>query len=844
MESVGEKAFGLACLPPAWTLPFVVVSSELLTAYRNATDVERSRLIGGWSKHVQDAAARIGLRPQDSTLVRSSAISESLDERGRYHSTSGILREVDRALDACLSQLARDEELRAAQVHLIIQREIKPISAKGHLSNERRCYEEARDWLGEFEDLEHEYAETFRVNLRRWRREDHVATESKPLSCNLKALVQKVLSIPAWWGYRQGLRLHFEWVWDGQHVSIVQVDQAKGAPGIDPTKDPSFTQRRVPGYEPRCLARITAEHASKYNKIRNAHTYLHLGLPVADLFILDNPAILDTILLGNPTQTLVDDIVALVPGSLVIRTDIATDDTHKRQLLPRTNEVRNVDAATDFMRDTLRTMRAGGVTEPIAFIFHTFIPAAASAFTYAAPGQRKVRIEALWGLPEGLYYNSHDQIEVDTGSKDINAIQPDRLSVLRITKRPRFKRYFVAPDSNGNWVTKQIGQPWDWRLSIQKSTWIREIAWQSRRIAEFEQRPVSIMWFIGVPRWASKQPVFPWYHEPFDYERIGRAQASRRKTPFDRSCVIHTRADVDLLRREATATGTRVRHIRIQPREEVLLRDKDLLKTIGELAKQINAVILLEGGTLSHAYYQLMQTKAVVEVAHPFDIPEDAQEFNKLVRDHIPTRIRHGGELVRVRKLTGDPLLRALREKLVEEAFEVLDARNHDTIIEELADVEEVIDAILKQLKSKRRQLRTQQGTKRSRVGGFEQGYILVDTSNPSPGDPVVDEAVLPLTLTTATTSLDSAPQPVNPVKTSILAKWGDRRDHVSASEQLLSLVVSLVHEPWSADSREITLGGDNNEVVRARVRGKRIGATLQLEVSVFIPPRQLRLLE
>ncbi|MFZ1058045.1 MAG: nucleoside triphosphate pyrophosphohydrolase [Candidatus Rokuibacteriota bacterium] len=589
---------------------------------------------------------------------------------------------------------------------------------------------------------------------------------------------------------------------------------------------------------------MTAEYASRYNKIRNVHTYLELGLPVADLFVLDDPLILDSLLLGTPVQALVDDLAALVPRSLVIRTDIATDDTLKRQLLPRTNEVRDVDPALDFMRRTLQALRNGGVTERVAFILHNFIPATAAAFAYAAPGQRKVRIEALWGLPEGLYYNSHDKIEVDTGSKDLSAIKPHRLGVFRITKRPRFKRYFVAPDSDGNWVTKQVAEPWDWRLSIQKEAWIRAVAWYSRRIAETERRSVSIMWFIGVAPWASKQPIFPWYHESFDYERMPRVYASRRKTPFDQSHVIRTRADIDFLRREAAAAHTRVRQIRIQPREDELLRDRQLLKTIGELARKINAVILLEGGTLSHAYYQLVQTKAVVEVANPFDLPEETQDFNKLVRDLIPTRIMQGGEVIRVRRLTGDPLLRALREKLVEEAFEALDASHHDTIMEELADIEEVIDAVLKQLKSRRRQLHVRQAEKRSRVGGFKGGYVLLDTSNPPPVDPGAGEGLLPLPHDTADASDDIIFPLAISLQPPILAKWGDRRDHVSASERLLNLVVSLVHEPWSADSREIALGTDADAVARARVRGKRIGATLHLEVSLFIPPQQLSLLK
>jgi len=98
-----------------------------------------------------------------------------------------------------------------------------------------------------------------------------------------------------------------------------------------------------------------------------------------------------------------------------------------------------------------------------------------------------------------------------------------------------------------------------------------------------------------------------------------------------------------------------------------------------------------------------MQTEAIVEVVYPFDTTEEKREFNKLVRDKIPGKIKQGGESVRVTQLVGDQLLRVLREKLVEEAYESLAASNHDEIVDELADVQEVIDGILKQLKVTRK---------------------------------------------------------------------------------------------------------------------------------------------
>jgi predicted house-cleaning noncanonical NTP pyrophosphatase (MazG superfamily) len=67
----------------------------------------------------------------------------------------------------------------------------------------------------------------------------------------------------------------------------------------------------------------------------------------------------------------------------------------------------------------------------------------------------------------------------------------------------------------------------------------------------------------------------------------------------------------------------------------------------------------------------------------------------KLVRDKIPDLIRQSGRKVNVRHLSGEELTVALAAKLSEEAQEVADAvGNRQALIEEMADVTEVISAL------------------------------------------------------------------------------------------------------------------------------------------------------
>ena len=68
----------------------------------------------------------------------------------------------------------------------------------------------------------------------------------------------------------------------------------------------------------------------------------------------------------------------------------------------------------------------------------------------------------------------------------------------------------------------------------------------------------------------------------------------------------------------------------------------------------------------------------------------------KLVRDLIPDLIRQSGRTVEVRYLTGDELIAALGAKLVEEAQEAAEVVHSRTdLVEELADVREVIAALM-----------------------------------------------------------------------------------------------------------------------------------------------------
>jgi len=70
--------------------------------------------------------------------------------------------------------------------------------------------------------------------------------------------------------------------------------------------------------------------------------------------------------------------------------------------------------------------------------------------------------------------------------------------------------------------------------------------------------------------------------------------------------------------------------------------------------------------------------------------------YNKLVRDKIPEIIEQDGKSCQTRILDDEEYLVALKQKLIEEANELLHAPTMEKTIEELADIYEVLHFVMK----------------------------------------------------------------------------------------------------------------------------------------------------
>jgi predicted house-cleaning noncanonical NTP pyrophosphatase (MazG superfamily) len=466
-----------------------------------------------------------------------------------------------------------------------------------------------------------------------------------------------------------------------------------------------------------------------YRKLANAQLYAELGYNMPTFFVLDDRAAIEDLFNGRTGPDLDHDLAELTKRPLVIRTDGANIPDERYEMLPRTEDIRSAAVAKTWLTgEFVRAIGDAKLSEAsLCLIAHHFIPSVAAAWARAEPNARMVRIESLWGLPEGLYWFAHDTFEVDTGDAQMEL---DRLKALQrytLGERLRFKGTFIASDKTGKWIPHQTRRPHDWGRSVSKRSWLFEIAHTTRRIAERQQFPVAVMWFIDNHPQATVHRVLPWFHLKSEFPGSPNP-APRNKRRGATNFTITTKESWRELQ-EKVADGSRVERVVVNPTDPDLIRNRSFTEGLAQLAVKKHFVVVLSGGILSHAYYVLQREGAQVECVDLFGINEEVIEFNKLVRDRIPDLIRKGGESVTTVELRGDALIAALRRKLVEEAYEALDAPSGGELVGELADVLEVIRAISQHLHVTPAELGAERGEKYKKRGGFRDGLMLKTTA-------------------------------------------------------------------------------------------------------------------
>ncbi|MDB2705013.1 nucleoside triphosphate pyrophosphohydrolase [Pseudomonadota bacterium] len=723
---IGGKAEGFKLLKdyPEWIPEFFVLSSRFIFDYIESHNnfLEKTSLKKAVFQLLESTSAKSLISTSTKLLIRSSAEHESIENRGEHDSfpCSPSIKDLSELITDIY--LTWEKSAYSGQsLSLIIQVQVV-MRAIGHLSNERRVSERDRDWLVDYEVRENLVTQEnrrFKIFRNRYPDPDEFII-SEELFANKFDLIFKQLHHPAELVTlkNKGQRVHFEWVWDGRKVWIVQSDIAVNSQkAIDPNLflEGEHTKENKLATKFKVLREIKTLDSSCFKKTEHQVLFHEAGMETTDLWVIDASIFFDEDITKTESLTLeLDSLLSI--GPIVIRTDLdhTKYDLQQRQNLPRSSSLLNLDDTLEFIKKCLSELKiTQSKASDICFIVHSYIPSLSSAFCFADPSNPKVRIDSIWGLPDGLQYYAHDSFEVNVKTKQT------------LKEKKRYKGFMLGANQNGDgqWIPAEINSPYDWRASINKSS-RNDIAIQTYNLAKHLKKSVVVMWFINTPDGSIHPQNVPWYMEG---KEIDDFSIEKRDSVYSRNLYRIENYNDIVNARIAIQSGSQYNSILLYP-EETIIRDNDFLKSVAELSKEFSIGVIFFGSILQHAFYQLRKEGVNVSCIEPFSPQKEIVEYNKLVRDKIPEKITKDGETPQIEECIDEDYIDKLEDKIIEEANEVAGASSIQDRTEEIADLLEVIQAICEKEDISLKEILKAKKEKFLKNGGFKKGLVLISS--------------------------------------------------------------------------------------------------------------------
>ncbi|HTV30598.1 MAG TPA: nucleoside triphosphate pyrophosphohydrolase [Xanthobacteraceae bacterium] len=677
----------MLAVPRSWTPPFALISADAPRDALSAASRVRALVEGG-----------------GQLVVRSSVLGESIWDRGRYRSVNcdatavGFEERLNNAIDEVVQSAS------GKAVALLVQRFVKPL-ARGEFGNLLRISKTRDHW--ELSTEMGEARSTVKFNTQR----DEAASPDAPLR-NRPSISRERLfgSVAAWLnnnlvrGRRQ--RLNCEWVADSENLFIVQLDEEdEDFVGANPFQIRVLPRHRPAAAKGTFLAHAEGDALQSWDKLKVLE---ELWEPDAT----QKPTLFFVPLVDlqgeDVQQRLEDDFRNLVgPANVVVRTSVRAGK-EKPPNLPRTEGVNPDRAAAWCMEERDRYQAQGVSLNDLAFVTHHFVPARASAWSRAEPGNPVVEIHSLWGLPDGLQSCPYDIWEVHV---------PTDFA----TEYPDYKSNMLVARDDGGWEYVRIKNELARNLSVTQREAL-DIARRTLAITERLAKPCHIMWFVGCVDGEGIRFNLPWY-----WTKAHETEQNADRTNYE-TIIVSDPESLDAFKKIA---GSRLRQaIQFQPVTQDLMHNFKFIESVGAAAKAMGMPVIYHGSTLAHAYYQLTRTGCTVvtpgEKEH-IRVRRSAI-FGKLVRDKIPDRIAARRESEATLKLPSEVVVGFLIGKLIEEAMEVRHAETADDKAGELADLYEVVRALAHAAKVPIKDIIERANEKRQKAGGFDAGIVLLQT--------------------------------------------------------------------------------------------------------------------
>jgi len=707
LESVGVKAHNL--IKYGLNTPdYIILSSHLFKIWASESNLlpELELISNKIADYFQE-------KNYISLIIRSSAIDEKFGERGQF--LSEICKIKPAAINQSIINIFNDFKNKSDllnSIALIIQEYKKPI-VQGHLSNERRVTHKTEQWIVEKENISEKNIEVSKIKIPNRSIEPF---DYSIFSClNNKSLNNSLTAIAAIFT-KEECRFHIEWLWDGIVFWIIQIDEEfyslkSSIPGSDWNKG-KWNQSLLSRKDPTALEVFETVDTSRKNwpKIECVKLFAELDLPYWQIYILENEEVIESLINGKPDLSLISDLKTLLISPVVIRSDVRDN---QELLLARTDTVFELSKALNFLVSESKRFKESGLgADQFCFLIHKFIVSVSGALSYTKPHLDRIRIDSTFGIVDGLYFYPHDSFEVDLKNNNI-------------AKKIRCKYKYVDFDENGIWYAKEAGINYDWKQSLTERN-ILDIAKITQLLVERLEKPATIMFFINKKKGLPE--ILPWF---YSIDEIVDSKTDYTKVIFsEKKFVIKTKEDY--YRYKSFDFSQHKKHKLKLCLDVELLRDKDFIEEIGDFAVENEFVVDIEGSILSHPYYVLKSKGVIVRCLNPLDFSPLTKEFYKLVRDKIPIKIENQNETVISTKVFPGELLRYLKEKAVEEAYELYWSVENDNTIEELSDLFEVILGVCKAYGINLKEIEQIARKKRAKRGGFDEGVYLIATKDNS----------------------------------------------------------------------------------------------------------------
>ncbi len=584
--TLGAKARGLVGLPAPWVPEWIEIVPT-----------------GG----VEEDSASLAAEIAEHLLLQGTRLIARSDGPGeQYRPGEGESSVIAASWDA-LTAAVSTAICRTPRSWPMVQVAIDP-AGLGVLSNDRRVSRTPDDWVAEG-PLNHFQPSQLRIKA--------ISPSGAPLGCPLSAgddKLEHVLARVA--GILSGRRerQRCEWLWDGERVWVVQADAIQ-----DPVSDPAAVQelcRPVPWTPPAGRASDLAWSGPKAESWRLFASRGWPTVPIAAITAAEWPSLNGRAWITARSRAYHDP--------LVVRTDLLSAEGQV-DLLPTSSPSRDPDQLFEFIQAAFTALGAAGhEATACAALASPLVPVRVSALASAGPGCDHVRIDALWGFPDGLLYLPHDTFEVEAAE-------------VRSTIRCKPACLLLAQDAR---LEVRLGAPLDWGETLNREE-VHQIARWARATSVAVGEPVRLM---ALARLGGQQGAS--HCIPFHFFRVRRSTSRESQSVLRTGGVVAVRDPATL---ENLPSGAGAISLEPGPR---YARDIRFLREVASVGRKRGIVILFSGSPLGHARFILEREGATVVIGTPEAI------------DGFPVIAKTRAGLLRLRTIPEDLALTMFAEQL------------------------------------------------------------------------------------------------------------------------------------------------------------------------------------